>query len=146
MFIYIWNRSLHAIVTSSIVLILRGLVLLLLLLKSFAWNLLSTALMICPCLNSLESLCRGRWSPVLLNILCCTCGSWSIWNPSTCLTRSLIIYLIHSDSRWGLKLFYWLSIRYSHSYWNWICLNRLLISIILLDYILLLLINISTWI
>ena len=140
-------RSLHAIIiSSSIILILRCLILLLLLLKPFTRNLLCTALMISPSLDALESFSRCRWSSILLDILGCACSSRSVWNSRSCLPWVLSCCLIHSNSGWWLELLYWLSICYSCSSWYWICLDWLLVSIVLLNYILLLLVNVCTWI
>lgn len=102
--------------------------------------------MISACLDSLETFRWCRWSSILLNILCSTCSSWTIWNTCSSLSRILICCLIHSNSWRWLELLYRLSICYSNSTWYWIRLYLLLISIILLNYILLLLINIRTWI
>ena len=102
--------------------------------------------MISSSLDTLESFCRCRWPSILLNILGCSCSPWSVWNTCSCLTCVLICCLIHSDSRWWLELLYWLSISNSYSSWYWICLYWLLVRIVLLNYILLLLINICTWI
>lgn len=142
----VYNKSFHTIIASREVLILRCLILLLLLLKPFTRYLLGTALMISACLDSLKTFCGCWWSSVLLNILSCTCSPWSIWNTRSCLSLVLICWLIHSHSWRWLELLYWLSICYSNSTWYWIGLYWLLVSIILLNYILLLLINICTWI
>lgn len=138
--------SFHSIISSCIVLILRCLILLLLLLKPFARNLLCASLMISSCLNTLEAFCWCRWSSILLNILGCACSPWSVRNTCSCLTCILICCLIHSYSRWWLELLDWLPICDSYSPRYWIILNWLLVRIILLNYILLLLINICTWI